>query len=168
MATILAEEHGDDFGHRVMRADKNSSRVPISRSDNNKFAKNPLPISITMMTIERGKQGGNARSGEEPTSFIEEVAVALPPSTFGSFLRSAAASSHAATDHREPLQLHRGRTPIGITPFSTWVKAAANLNIHLDLNLATPAPLLALLRPATPAEMALDRPGSHRPTLKAL
>jgi hypothetical protein len=37
MATILAEEHGDDF------------------------AKNPLPISITMMTIERGKQGGNAQ-----------------------------------------------------------------------------------------------------------
>jgi hypothetical protein len=61
LATILAEEHSDDFGHRVMRADENSSRIPFSRSDNNDFAKDPLPISVAAMTRERGKQGKNAQ-----------------------------------------------------------------------------------------------------------
>jgi hypothetical protein len=37
LATILAEEHGDDLGHRVMCADEISSRIGISRSDNNEL-----------------------------------------------------------------------------------------------------------------------------------
>jgi hypothetical protein len=57
LATILAEEHGDDLGHRVMCAYEISSRIGISRSDNNELTADPLPIFITKMTRERGKQG---------------------------------------------------------------------------------------------------------------
>jgi hypothetical protein len=63
-----------------------------------------------------------SRSRGKPERFIEGIVGAPPLSASGSDHRSAAQSSQTATSHPEPLHLHRGQIPLGITPFSTWVK----------------------------------------------
>jgi hypothetical protein len=104
------------------------------------------------------------RSREKP-GFIEGVVRAPLPSAFGSDHRSTAASSPATRSHREQLHLHRGPTPMGISPNSTWVKQHKSLDLVLQLVLSTPAPISDQLRPAIPAERAKERPGLLKATL---
>lgn len=107
-----------------------------------------------------------SRSWEKPSSFIEGGEEAPPPSASGSVHRSAAESSHTTSSHREQLGLRRGQAPKGIAPFSTGVIQRRLLDLLLQLLLATPAPIPDQLRPAIPAEEALERPGPERRTLK--
>jgi hypothetical protein len=99
-------------------------------------------------------------------SFIDGGEEAPPPSASGSSRRSAADSNHTTSSHREQLELRRGHAPKGITPDSTWVKQGRTLDLNLQLHLSTPAPFPDQLRPANPAEEALERPGRRRWTLK--
>jgi hypothetical protein len=96
----------------------------------------------------------------EKPSFIEGVGRAPLPSAFGSDHRSTAASSPATRSHREQLHLHRGPTPMGISPYSTWVKQKK----ARSSTIASPIYSGALLRPTPTDYPDGEGHGAARPT----
>jgi hypothetical protein len=65
----------------------------------------------------------------------------------------------------ETLSQSRASHP-SIAPNHHKAKTREKLNLHLLSTEGTPAPLLRLPRPATPASLASDRPGKHERTLR--
>jgi hypothetical protein len=147
---LLAENHGDELGRRVLRSGKKPcSRTPIRRSAKHNADEDIFNFSTTTVTKkkkirpdrERGRRALIGGSWKRRRRFAS-----------GSHHRSTAPSHHTTTGHREQLELHHGQAPNGIAPNSTGVKPNTRLGLRLNLTLSTPAPIFDHLRLAIPTE----------------